>query len=214
MKSNKSNTIISPILNGIMGGLFICIGCAVNLSVTPKPLGAFLFSIGLFMIISFGFGLYTGKAGYIVQNPPRYIAEVALTLLGNAAGCALGGALIYFSRPALPEAAASIMSAKFSAAPISSFVLAAFCGVLMFAAVDGNRRLSEKGNFAGALFAVVMPVVTFILCGFNHSIADMGYFFISGLSNAGGAAAYFVLVILGNAVGCMLIPLVKKLTDK
>lgn len=212
----KENKVLSVLASSTAGGFFISLGCCVNLSAGSKPLGAFLFSLGLFMIITFGFGLYTGKAGYMALKPPSYIIEVVLTLVGNAFGALVFGALLWFTRPypELSQAAARVTSVKFGDFPTGAFALAVFCGVLMFAAVDGNRRLSEKGNFVGALFAVVMPVIAFILCGFNHCIADMGYFFISGCANFQKAGLYFLAVIPGNALGCMLIPLIKKLTPQ
>ncbi len=200
------------VVGGIMAGFALSISCAVKLSVENAVAGAFLFSLGLFTIITFGFGLFTGKAGYIVTNPPSYIGEVALVLLGNFIGSAIGGTLLSATRfgGALIPKAAELMSGKMNDGPLSAFVLAVFCGVLMFTAVDGSRRLRESKNFAGALFMVCLPVMVFILCGFNHSIADMGYFFISRCADFSSAPLYFLLVILGNAVGCMLIPLAEK----
>ena len=51
-----------------------------------------------------------------------------------------------------------------------------------------------------------------ILCGFNHCIADTCYFFISKCANASQAAVYFLCAVLGNAAGCMSVPMVKKLS--
>ena len=56
--------IISFLSDGILSGIFLCVGCCVSMSVESKPLGAFLFSLGLCAIIVFKFGLFTGKAGY------------------------------------------------------------------------------------------------------------------------------------------------------
>ena len=73
------NKHLSFFADGIMSGVLLCIGCAVSLSVDSKIVGAFLFSLGLFAIITFKFGLYTGKAGYMAMRPPSYIIEVILT---------------------------------------------------------------------------------------------------------------------------------------
>ena len=45
-----------------MAGIFIALGCVVNLAV-GGVVGAALFSLGLTAILSFGFNLFTGKAG-------------------------------------------------------------------------------------------------------------------------------------------------------
>lgn len=205
----------SLLIDGILAGLFLCVGCMVNLLTESKLAGAFLFSLGLFAIITFRLALYTGKAGYMAVKPASYVGEVALTLVGNAAGTALGALLLQLTRfgAELSQKAAAVMAAKTADSPVSIFVLAVFCGMLMFTAVHGEKCNREKGNFIGALFIVVLPVMVFILCGFNHCVADMAYFFVSGCAHAGAAGLYFVLAILGNAMGCMLIPLAKKLLE-
>ena len=195
--------IISFLSDGILSGIFLCVGCCVSMSVESKPLGAFLFSLGLCAIIVFKFGLFTGKAGYMAVKPLSYVPEVVLTFIGNATGAAIGGFLLNLTRfgTTLSEKAAAITATKFADSPLSIFVLAVFCGILMFTAVDGNKRAAEKGDF-----------VMFILCGFNHCIADTCYFFISKCANASQAAVYFLCAVLGNAAGCMSVPMVKKLS--
>lgn len=46
---------------GMLGGMCIAIGGAAFLSVDSKPLGALFFTVGLFMVCTFGFNLFTGK---------------------------------------------------------------------------------------------------------------------------------------------------------
>ena len=76
--------IISFLSDGILSGIFLCVGCCVSMSVESKPLGAFLFSLGLCAIIVFKFGLFTGKAGYMAVKALSYVPEVVLTFIGNA----------------------------------------------------------------------------------------------------------------------------------
>ncbi|MDO5398024.1 MAG: formate/nitrite transporter family protein [bacterium] len=213
-KHNSKNQFISNIINAVPSGILLCIGCAVSMSVESKALGAFLFSLGLFLIIRFKLGLYTGKAGYISTNPPSYLIEVGLTIIGNIIGTALGGTLLYFTRfgVSFSEKASAVMASKMSDSPVSMFILAVFCGILMYSAVEGSKRASQNRDFISGLFAVVMPVMVFILCGFNHCVADMSYFFISGCHNPESAPLYFTAVILGNALGCNLIPLFARLS--
>lgn len=211
---NAKNKYISFLADAALAGIALSIGCAVNLSVDNKYMGALLFSLGLFAIIQLKFGLYTGKAGYMVVNPPSYIIEVTLTLAGNLLGTAIGGNLLRLTRfgSAFTEKSAAIMEAKAADSPISSFVLAIFCGILMYTAVECNKRTSANGNSASALFAISAPVMVFMLSGFNHCVADMGYFFIGGCPDLSKTVPYLIYVILGNAVGCMAIPFVKKLS--
>jgi formate/nitrite transporter FocA (FNT family) len=82
------------------------------------------------------------------------------------------------------------------------------CGLLMFIAADYYKK--TKG-FLGAFVAV--PV--FILSGFEHSIADMFYFASaffkdSGCFALGDGVLFILVVIIGNAIGGLLIPLCQK----
>ena len=74
--------------NAFLSGLMISVGGAVYLLCENKIIGSFLFSFGLFTIVQRGFALYTGKVGYIPENPPVYIISTLVTLIGNAAGTA------------------------------------------------------------------------------------------------------------------------------
>ena len=76
----------------------------------------------------------------------------------------------------------------------------------MFIAADGNKNIK---NPVGQILAIFLPVVVFIISGFEHCIANMYYFTLSGSWSA-KALGYMMIMTLGNAAGGMLIPLVKK----
>lgn len=204
----------SVFAKSIMSGVLIGIGGIVYLSVENKYLGAFLFSLGLFTIIQFGFSLYTGKVGYIPEKPVSYIKEVAVTLLGNVFGTAFTAAAVFPThiRSNIHEKAVSIISTKISDSFLSQVILGFFCGMLMYIAVENGRVCRKKGYDTSAVFGTVLPVMVFILCGFNHSVADCFYFFAADFSFKG--ALYILIVAVGNALGGMTIPLIKKLFDK
>ena len=61
-KPNK-NKWISFLADGVLSGLMLGIGGMVSLSSENRFLGAFLFSLGLFCIVQFKYGLFTGKVG-------------------------------------------------------------------------------------------------------------------------------------------------------
>lgn len=216
----KNSKWLPCLMDGMLSGLMIGIGGMVSMSCDSRYIGAFLFSLGLFSIIRLQFGLYTGKVGYIPFREPPYIGETAVTLLGNGIGTLAAGILLrqvrFYGQPVtgmeqtIGERVQAVIEAKLHDGIASMFILSVFCGILMFAAVELNRRCTEAGNHTGALFGTVLPVMVFILCGFNHSIADMFYYFFAGFPDPGSAALYFPVVILGNAVGGMVIPLMKK----
>lgn len=207
MKMNiKVRSVIKWVVYGILAGICIGVGGTVYLSVSNKFLGAFLFSLGLLTIVVFGFNLFTGKVGYIPLRKPDYIAEVICTLVGNLGGTALAALGVRVTRfgDTLSQSVAASVAAKTSDTLPSAFVLAMFCGMLMFIAVEGFRRSNEKGHTAVAALIVIMPVAVFILSGFNHSVADMYYLFLAGFKAS--YIPYLITVVFGNAVGGVLIP--------
>lgn len=220
----KKCKCLSHFADGIPAGLMIGIGGMVSLSCDNRYIGAFLFSLGLFSIVQLKFGLYTGKVGYIPCRTPAYIAETAVTLLANGIGTLLAAVLLqmvrFYDMPVtgmeltIAQRVRTAITEKMGDDTASMFILAVFCGMLMFAAVELNRKCTESDNHICALFGTVLPVMVFILCGFNHCIADMFYFILAGCPEIGKAALYFPIVILGNALGGMVIPLCKKLTWK
>lgn len=192
-------------LKAAAAGITIGIGGAVYLTLDNKVIGAVLFGVGLYTIVLNGLFLYTGKVGYLIsaKDKKAYILQLIFTWLGNFAGTALAAAAISATRIRnLRRTAEVICKTKLADTPHSILILAVFCGILMYVAVDGFR---EKGNPLILFFCVTV----FILCGFEHCIANMFYFSLAGAWSL-RAVIYLLLMTLGNSVGGILLPLVKK----
>ncbi len=206
------NTMIKKytdiLLKAILTGIAIGIGGTVYLSCENKAVGAFLFGTGLFTILTFGFMLFTGKVGYAVENKPAYLIDLAVIWLGNLIGTAACAGLVLLTRigGGISEKAAALCEVKLSDNLISIFILAFFCGMLMFIAADCYKNIK---NPAGQMLAVFLPVMTFILSGFEHCVANMYYFTAGGSWSAKGAL-WMLVMTLGNAAGGILIPLFRK----
>lgn len=192
-------------LKAAAAGIMIGIGGAVYLTLENKVIGAVLFGVGLYTIVLNGLFLYTGKVGDLIsaKDKKAYILQLIFTWIGNLAGTALAAAAISATRIGnLGRTAEVICKTKLADTPHSILILAVFCGILMYAAVDGFR---EKGNPLILFFCVTV----FILCGFEHCIANMFYFSLAGAWSL-RAVIYLLLMTLGNSVGGILLPLVKK----
>lgn len=192
-------------LKAAAAGITIGIGGAVYLTLENRVIGAVLFGVGLYTIVLNGLFLYTGKVGYLIsaKDKKAYILQLIFTWLGNFAGTALAAAAISATRIRnLRRTAEVICKTKLADTPHSILILAVFCGILMYAAVDGFR---EKGNPLILFFCVTV----FILCGFEHCIANMFYFSLAGAWSL-RAVIYLLLMTLGNSAGGILLPLVKK----
>ena len=192
------------VVGGVLAGLCIALGGTVYLSCENKMVGALLFCVALLSICYFGFSLYTGKIGYLAVHPTA--ADVVGTfsgLLGNAIACAGFGLLARVGLPAVGGAAQTLCDGKMGQTVPQTLIRAFFCGVLMYIAVWIFRSKNTP-------LGIFLCIPTFILSGFEHSIADMFYF--AAAARFDGAAGIFLLwVVLGNSVGGMCIPLLQKL---
>lgn len=204
--------ILRFLVLSILAGIMIGIGGTVFLSLENKVTGATFFAIGLFIIVTCKLNLYTGKVGYIVENKPKYLIEVMTTVIGNFIGTFFVGFILKFTRIyiAINEKAQALCSTKLDDSIISILILSFFCGILMYIAVNGYKVREDP---IGKYLSVFLAVIVFILCGFEHSIANMYYFSVAsmwGLKSFG----YLLLMILGNGLGGILLPLCNKLTKK
>ena len=89
---------------------------------------------------------------------------------------------------------------------VSLLVLGIFCGMLMFIAADGYKNIE---NQVGKVVVVFLPVMVFILSGFEHCIADMFYFSLAGDFSALMLKSLIVITV-GNSIGGGLIPLARR----
>ncbi len=202
MKKKDIKKYVDYLIKGIYAGIMIGIGGTVYLSVQNTVAGSFLFSVGLLMICMYGMNLYTGKIGYILINKINYIYELLLSLLGNFIGTFIVGRLILLTRySSISARALTISNLKLTDNLLSIFVLSLFCGILMYLAVNNYKKVSgEIGKYIG----IFMCVMVFILCGFEHCVANMYYFTVANVWSL-KAFLYLLVMILGNTCGSVLI---------
>lgn len=190
-------------LRAILAGIAIGLGGCIFMGMVTseyKWVGAILFSIGLFTVFTFRLDLYTGKVGYAVENKPSYLVDLVVIILGNFVGALIIGQMI-----PMPEAAEVLIVDAKLGGDIDwwrVFCKGVFCGMLMFIAADYYKTQKKY-------LATFVCVPVFILAGFEHSIADMFYFCASGTFTL-DAFLFILVVVVGNAVGGILIPLCKK----
>ena len=210
---DSADHYLKCLVRAFLAGIMISIGGCVFIGCTNKDVGwvgAILFAIGLFTIFHFGFDLYTGKVGYALENKPAYIIDLLVIILGNLIGCLLIGYMTSVMEPSdIANRAIIFVEGRMNDINYLGVLFKGIlCGMLMFIAADYYKKTR---GFLGALIAV--PV--FILSGFEHSIADMFYFASaffekSSCFDLGEGVLFIIVVIIGNAIGGLLIPLCQK----
>lgn len=198
---------LKAFVSGILAGICVSVGGTVFLSLENKVLGALFFTVGLFTICTQGLSLFTGKVCYVFEKDRAYALDLPFIWLGNLAGTWMTAASLSFTRigGGLAERAAGLCETKLGDGLPSIFLLAVFCNILIYIAVDGfNKNPHELGKYLSLFFGVMV----FILCGFEHCVANMFYFSMAGMWS-GKALLYLLVMTLGNGLGGVLFPLLR-----
>lgn len=204
---------VGEFLYAIMGGFFVSLGGVAYLMTDSLAFGALLFSTGLFAVYTLKYNLFTGKAGYILENDPRtYSILLVIVYFGNMLGTFIVSSMMKLTKhgPMLMEKAYAVSQGKINDSLLSIFILAIFCNVfIVFAVEQYNDNPHEIGKYLGMIYGVVI----FIVAGFEHCIANMFYFFM-GNAWSGIAVKALIVATVGNIVGGVIVPGSKTLKQK
>ena len=165
-----------------LAGIFIGIAGIVSLKAN-NYLSPFIFSTGLICIILCNLKLYTGIIG--VSNDIR---EIVLVILGNFLGASIVGEMVN------PDPSIELMlQLKLDKSYIILLVTAIFCGMLMYVATVVSKECNNR------VLVIILCVAAFIIGGFEHSVADVFYFAIDGISSRD--LWTLLIIALGNYIG-------------
>ncbi|OXZ36252.1 formate/nitrite transporter family protein [Finegoldia magna] len=204
---------LADFLYAIMAGAFIAMGGVVFLSLNNKIVGAFMFSLGLFAVCTLKYNLFTGKVGYLFCNDVKtYLPWCLMVWVGNLVGSIIVAELVRLTRvaPGIIEKSTKLVQVKADDSLISLFVLGIFCNIMVVHAVDQYlNNPHEVGKYLG----IIMSIMVFILCGFEHCIADMFYIQMARMWNSQTIIA-LIVITLGNVLGGILIPTMRNINIK
>ncbi len=217
-------------LLGILAGFEIACGGALSTIASfsagsasiVKTLASFTFPLALTMVIWTGAELFTGNCLIIVPvlsgkaKLSGMLRNWLLVYLGNMVGGFIIAAIATFSHIYSFDngnLATMVVSTAVTKANISfgdGFLRGILCNVLVCLAVWCSFAADE---LAGKVLALWLPVMLFIICGFEHCVANM-YFIpaglltsafygvpADGLSLFGFFVTNLIPVTLGNIIG-------------
>ncbi len=177
---------------GVIAGMFIALAAVASNTASAmienpgvsKLVGALLFPAGLSMVLVAGSELFTGNSLIIIavlekQAPVKGLLKNWLFVyIGNFIGAVLIAALINLSGQTgmfggqLAALIVKIAAAKTSLTQVSAFVLGLLCNFLVCIAVWMSFAAKDV---AGKIIGLYFPVMLFVLCGFEHCVANMYY---------------------------------------
>lgn len=174
-------------LSAILAGAVIAFGGTVFLSVENTVVGSLFFTIGLFVVCTRGLHLFTGKVCYVFDNDMAYAKTLPVIWLGNLAGTSFIALAEKCTRlVSLSARAQGICELKLSEPLFGAFILAVFCNVMIYIGVEGYRSNPHE---LGKYLALFFGVCVFILCGFEHCVANMFFLPMGLLAKTSGFAA-------------------------
>jgi formate/nitrite transporter FocA (FNT family) len=168
---------------------------------TDPFLASFLFSLGLITIIGFKLHLFTGKVGYIFDNKANYLIDLLICWIGNLIGAVATGYSLRLTRIDLDYIVNNVVSSKLNDNLLSIFILSIFCGMMIYIAVEMQKKDVSP---VVKLISIIMPVMVFILSGFEHCVANMFYFSYAD-SWSLNTVLYLLVMSVGNGVGSIIL---------
>jgi len=196
--------VTQTLLLGVLAGAFIGLGALFFTLVksdaslgfaASQVLGGVVFALGLLLVVVAGAELFTGNnllamawaAGQLSTR--EVLRNWLLVCVANFVGAAGLALLVYLSGHgqmnggAIGRQVMAIAHAKQELAPWPAFFRGVLCNVLVCMAVwmaMAGRSVTDKAA------AIVPPVAAFVAAGFEHSIANMYWFPLALLLQAGG----------------------------
>ena len=196
-KAKVNTPIPKMLLLAVLAGAFIAVGgvasttasVSISSASVAKLVGAFVFPGGLTMVLLAGSELFTGNCLLTIPLLEREIPWRGMlknwlfVYLGNflggmlvAAGVVFGHQLSLFSN-GMAVSVLSTAAAKCSLSFGDALIRGVLCNFLVCIAVWISFAAKDvAGKIAGLFF----PIMMFVLCGFEHSVANM-YYISAGL---------------------------------
>lgn len=231
--SKATMPIIKMFVLAFMAGMFISfagVASSVASSTIESPsvaklVGALVFPSGLAMVVLNGSELFTGNNLMIMSVLDKRISVFAMlknwivVYIGNFAGSIFVTGLYTVGHEyslfhnAVAKSVVSTAVNKCNLNTTDAFIKGIFCNILVCVAV--MMAMTAKDS-AGKIAALFLPIMIFVVSGFEHSVANMSYIsgglFIDmkygdlGINTAGLTWYNFLVtnlfpVTLGNIVG-------------
>lgn len=215
----------SMIYLGILAGIYIGFGGLANTIISQnlanidlglaKFAGAAVFPVGLILVVIAGAELFTGNnlMTLAVMNKKITLSQMfrnwGVVWVSNLVGAAFLAFMVFHANILGGDAAtkAIVIAESKASLDIMTLVLSGImCNILVVLAV---WIATSAQDVISKLFACWFPIMLFVLCGFEHSVANMFFIPIGILLGAKVTIAALiknlVFVTIGNILGGAII---------
>lgn len=180
------------IILGILAGGFIALGGAASstaaFGVTDTGLQRLItgavFPVGLMMTVFGGAELFTGNCLIEIAvlekkiNVRQLVRNLTVVYFSNLVGALLIDVLLFFSgnldlgSGMLGAYAIKIAVSKVAITPMKGLTSGILCNILVCVAI---LMAASATDAIGKLFSAFFPIFAFVICGFEHCVANMFY---------------------------------------
>ena len=207
-KAKVSMSVPKTLLLGILAGIFIAlagVGATFGNVYVNKVMGAAIFPAGLAMVIIAGSELFTGNCLLILPvleksiTVSRMLRNWLIVYIGNLIGAVLISAMTVWGGTfdGIYETVIATAVTKATLPFGVALLRGILCNVLVCLAVW--MAMAAK-DVAGKIIGLFFPVFLFVLCGFEHCVANM-FYLPAGIF----AAAHYGIAAEGLSFGTMLL---------
>jgi len=179
-------------LMALMAGAFIAFGgAASNVAVhgigdvgLSRTLAGAIFPVGLMLIVMVGGELFTGNCLMVMAvldgktTLLKVLRCLGIVYLGNLLGALVIDVLVFFSGQldysggGLGAYTIKVALSKVSIAPGRAVASGILCNMLVCLAI---LMAGAATDVVGKIWGVFFPICSFVICGFEHCVANMFY---------------------------------------
>lgn len=180
------------ILLGLMAGAFIAFGGAASDVAMhgvadvglARVVAGTIFPVGLMLVVFTGSELFTGNCLMIIPTLEKKIKAVSMiknlvaVYISNFVGAMIIDLLIFFSgqlnysNGGLGAFTIKVALAKTTISPATAIISGILCNILVCLAIVMATGATDA---IGKIFGVFFPICAFVVCGFEHCVANMFY---------------------------------------
>ena len=209
----------------ILAGMFIALGAVgsavasfgIESAAAARIISALVFPIGLSLVLVGGAELFTGNSLMIMPVLQKraslggMLRNWLIVYLGNFIGslviafmvafCIAGGSAPLFGGK-LSQALIATAQAKVNLSFVDAFVRGILCNFMVCLAVWVS--MAASADLGGKVLALYLPVFLFVLCGFEHCVANMYFIPVGFIAMVQNGTAIADLPWFGFLVGNMV----------
>lgn len=206
------------IMLAILAGIFIAFGAVVSTFASASAEGGMavllkgaVFPVGLILVVVCGAELFTGNCLLISPAVSRDIKisglfkNWGLVYLGNLIGSIIIAVLVIYSHVFSEDLAVQCIMTGVNKIKLTFgevFIRGILCNMLVCLAVWASMA---SNNIVGKIAAVYLPIFTFVVAGFEHSVANM-YYLSAALLAVKEYNLHLGMLTLGKAIINSLLP--------